>query len=390
MNSFPINLLITAAAMLAIVIIVITLKRRAEKALANLRESEERYRLLVINSHEMIASHRPDGVYEFVSPTAKTLTGYASEELVGKSWYDFFHPDERSLLCERVNEVALQKKHSLTLDHQFCQKGGGYIWMETAVQPILDVNKKVVRLQNSSRDISERKRIEQVKDDFINTVSHELRTPLTIIKGSISNLKDGVVGPLTEKQAHVVETTSRNVDRLGKIVTNLLDLARLESGKGKINRKQISAATIILEAVGNFQEVARARSLLLQTDLSPTLPIFYADPDLIAQVLTNLLNNALRFAKQRVTVKAMATELSMQVGVLDDGPGIPELDQKLLFSKYEQLYRPTGGGYKGTGLGLAICKEIIDEHQGKIWVESAPGQGAKFFFSVPLDLRSRS
>lgn len=390
LDARSLNLVIMGMAVLAIITIVVSLRRRAEKALANLRESEERYRLLIINSRDMIASLRPDGVFDYVSPTAHSLTGYDAKDLVGSNWYHYIHPEERELCQEKVRSVVLEGKSALTLEHRFCRKEGAYLWLETVIQPVLDLNRKILRFQNSSRDVSERKRIEQMKDDFMSTVSHELRTPLTVIKGAISNLKDGVMGALTEKQAHVVETTSRNVDRLARLIHDLLDLSRLESRKSRVNRCQVRFDELIREICHNFSTMANDRRILLDPDIPAQLPSCYADPDLMTQVLTNLVHNALRFAKEKVVMQCRVMERYLRVGVFDDGPGILLEDQKLLFSKFEQLVRPTAGaGYKGTGLGLAICKEIIDEHKGKIWVESTPGQGAKFYFSVLLDLRSQ-
>ncbi|MBI4126944.1 MAG: HAMP domain-containing histidine kinase [Deltaproteobacteria bacterium] len=239
-------------------------------------------------------------------------------------------------------------------------------------------------------DITERKRLEQLKDSFVSTVSHELRTPLSIIKGAVGNLRDGIVEPLSSAQSVVVEMINRNVDRLTRIINDVLDLSRLESGATSIHRQEVPVAPLLHEAITSFQRIAEERGLMLEEDVSAGLPPLDADPDLMAQVLTNLLDNALRFAKERVVVEARLVPEEkgaspvVQMTVVDDGPGIVVAERGKLFSKFHQLHRPRGGsGYKGTGLGLALCREIVTQHGGTIGVEGHEAQGSRFWFQIP-------
>lgn len=243
------------------------------------------------------------------------------------------------------------------------------------------------------RDVSERKRIEQMKDEFISTVSHELRTPLAIVKGAIANLKDGIAGPLDERQSRVVEISYRNVERLSRLINDLLDLSRLESGKSRIQRRLVSTTHLFSEVIQNFQSEADEKNLRLLPQIESGVADIYADYDMVMQVLNNLMNNALRFAKNQVVLHArpVASQTSesekqhyVMLSVCDDGIGIEPDSMKLLFNKFQQINRPMGGaGYKGTGLGLAICREIVDLHQGRIWAESSVGEGTQFHFEVP-------
>ncbi len=239
-------------------------------------------------------------------------------------------------------------------------------------------------LRMYASDITERKRLEQLKDEFISTVSHELRTPLTIIKGAISNLEDGIVGTLSAPQLQIVKMANRNIARLTRIINDLLDLSRLESGKAKIARGQLALPALITDTLQDFRAEATARGITLTCDSTPQLPEVFADRDLIAQVLTNVLNNALRFAVKKIAIRARPARTGVQLSIIDDGPGIDVDEQGKLFNKFEQLHRAQGGaGYKGTGLGLAICKEIMHHHEGKIWVESSPSHGATFHLLLP-------
>lgn len=233
--------------------------------------------------------------------------------------------------------------------------------------------------------------LNQFKDTIVATVSHELRTPLSILKAAIGNLKDGVVGSLSDQQRRVAEIADQNIGRLEKVVEGLLDLFRLESGKQVLQLRSIDAASLVSALVTELCSVASERHLVIKTDLCKNLPAIPADPDLLTEVLLNLFNNALRFSKSTIEMKvgmendAAGGKKSIQISVIDDGPGIPKERLQTIFEKFNQIERTAGTrGYKGTGLGLAICKEIVEQHQGRIWAESELGQGAQFHFTVPI------
>ena len=255
------------------------------------------------------------------------------------------------------------------------------------------------RVVHLTAEINEKSRVEKLKDEFISIVSHEMRTPLTIIKGAVSNLKDGIVGDLNEKQIKVLDTTNRNIDRLARIINDLLDLSRLESGKTKIHRRKLELTALIDEIISNFSNAASERNIQIESEIPHGLPAVFADGDMIVQVLTNLIQNALRYAKSKITIRGYKENLRpdiagkadknyqemIKIGVIDDGTGIAKNDLALLFNKFEQINRPEGGsGYKGTGLGLAICKQIITLNHGKIWANSDTGKGAEFYFLLPV------
>lgn len=237
----------------------------------------------------------------------------------------------------------------------------------------------------SFRDVTKPKQLERLKDEFISVIAHELKTPLTIFKGTISNLIDEIYGPLQERQTTAVVRMELQCQRLEKIITNLLDLSRLESGRAKINRRMVDPIGLVQESVQTFGSMAQARKISLKQTLPPSVPRIHADPDMLGQVLMNLLSNACRYAKGEVEVVLKIEDEAVMVKVIDDGPGISPEHLESIFDKYEQINRPTGGnGYKGTGLGLAICKEIIAQHNGKIWAASRPGEGSRFYFTLPI------
>lgn len=238
----------------------------------------------------------------------------------------------------------------------------------------------------SFRDITERKQLDRLKDEFLGTVSHELRTPLSIIKVALDNLNDNAIR--TEQgQAEAIQMITRNTNRLSRMIDNLLDISRLESGRVKIKLQSIKLNPLIQEVIHNLDVEAQEKHIHFKIKLPEVLPSATADPDMLEQVMYNLLDNALRFAKEQVEICAQCNDSAIEVTVTDDGPGIPTEEISTLFNKFIQVRRPIGGsGYKGTGLGLAICKQILQVHNGKIWVESSPGSGARFHFTLPVRL----
>jgi signal transduction histidine kinase len=244
------------------------------------------------------------------------------------------------------------------------------------------------QLKRLQTEIAEGLRVVSVKTRFMNHVSHELRNTLSMLTTAAFCLKDGLAGPLTPRQMRLVDVISRNVERQTRMIENVLDLARFQSGKLQIRPRPVDVNAVIAALVEEYGLTGAAAKLQVNIDggLSPVL----GDPDLIAQVLRNLVENALRFARQKVVVSASrAGAQAVSVSVSDDGAGIPPERLGELFTDFVQLARPASGGganapgYKGTGLGLAICKEIVEGHRGSIWAENLPGHGARFSFILP-------
>ncbi|MBI3299592.1 MAG: hybrid sensor histidine kinase/response regulator [Elusimicrobia bacterium] len=259
------------------------------------------------------------------------------------------------------------------------------------------------RMQQLKAEIKERRRMDKVKDELMSAVSHEMRSPLTIIKAAAINLEDSSLGPLTQDQTMMLNLQRANIERLQKILDRILDLSRLESGRARLQPLRVDAAAAVAETVSSYRLLAAESGIELVLNLPHEPLAVRADPGMFAQVLGNLLENALRFARSRVSVgveqdadegapagrgdpggAAVLTERAcVRFSVGDDGRGVPEGRLGEVFEKFVQIDRLEGGGYKGTGLGLAICKEIVTRHQGRIWAESAPGAGARFVFTLP-------
>lgn len=342
-----------------------------EKTQNQIRNSEEWFRILF--------EYAPDAIFlndvagRLIDANRKTLLllGQTKEEVIGKTL------KELHLLLEKKDAKA--KSHELL----FAPLAAEALILEIQSFPITFKDQDIVL--NIARDITERKSLEKMKEEFVFTVSHELRTPLSIVKAFLGNLQAGTAGPLNEKQSEILETSVRNVNRLTRLINDLLDFSRLESGKAKMNRKASAMIPLLEETLDNFKEKSKSLNIELHKDLPASLPTLYIDPDMIIQVVFNLLDNAFRFAKSKVSLSCCLKGENLEVKVSDDGQGIDPQGLSLLFNKFQQIDRPAGGaGYKGTGLGLVICKEIVQLHQGQIWAESEVGAGASFHFTLPL------
>lgn len=249
------------------------------------------------------------------------------------------------------------------------------------------LSRRLIELERLQAELQRRRQVEEFKDQVISSVSHELRSPLTVVKAAIANLWDGLAGPLSEPQAQLVYIALRNTHRLNRLIENFLDLSRLEAGKIQAHPQALDARRLAKETVEGLRLAFGAEKRHdIRLDLPEDLPSLHADPDLFQQVLNNLLDNALRYARSWVSVRARPIEGGSEVRftVSDDGPGIPPERLGDLFNKFVQVNRPpAGGGYKGTGLGLALCKELVAMNGGRIWAESPSGEGGVFHFTMP-------
>ncbi|MFL5355093.1 ATP-binding protein [Archangium sp.] len=241
------------------------------------------------------------------------------------------------------------------------------------------------RFTSYVRDITERKEVERLKNEFVSTVSHELRTPLTSIRGSLGLLEGGILGELPPQAQDMVRIARTNTERLIRLINDILDLEKIESGKLELKLQPVETAEVIEATFTGVQVTADAARVRLRAQAEGAGPV-RADRDRLIQVLTNLVSNAIKFSPpdHQVEVRA-ARDARGQVrfSVVDQGPGIPLDKRSRLFGKFQQLDSSDTRSKGGTGLGLAISQAIIEQHGGRIEVHSEPGQGATFTFSLP-------
>jgi PAS domain S-box-containing protein len=235
------------------------------------------------------------------------------------------------------------------------------------------------------RDITNEVAAEATKSEFIAAISHELRTPLTSIQNSVSNILAGVTGKVNDKTRHYLELMNGDCHRFTDLINDLLDIAKLEAGNMPITQRVMSMGSLVQNTSQELEEAARSADITLTCEVEQDVCPVYADVKRIRQVLTNLLRNAIQYTPGGGTVTVSVHDRGSDIvtEVADTGVGISLELQKQMFTKFYQVARQAGPGSKGNGLGLAICKGIIAVHGGTLWLESQPGHGSRFFFSLP-------
>ncbi|MGA8161062.1 MAG: ATP-binding protein, partial [Acidobacteriaceae bacterium] len=235
----------------------------------------------------------------------------------------------------------------------------------------------------SFRDISQRYALDHMKDEFISTVSHELRTPLTSIRGALGLLSAGLLGEVSEKATSLLRIAVANSDRLVRLINDILDLERMQSGRAPLTFRRIALEELIRQAMETMQPMAEAEDVHLAFE--PVSVSVEADPDRMLQVMTNLLSNAVKFspAKSIVRVVIKNGPDGATVSVVDQGRGVPADKLESIFDRFQQVDASDSRQKGGTGLGLAICRTIMHQHGGRIWAEQNGSRGTTFRFFLP-------
>ena len=299
--------------------------------------------------------------------------------------------EARSLLPAPPPMIVLTGRGDRDVDLAVMNAGAAdYLEKEGLRPDILDRTiRYTLKHHRLVRDLEEAngklKELDRLKSEFLSTASHELRTPLAIIREFVSLVNDGVTGPVNSEQRDCLGSALSNCDRLGKIVDELLDLQRIESGRIDIDRTAVNPATLIRACVRDFTPSLEAKGQRIETTLEPAAPEVLCDAEAITQVLVNLLGNAHKFTPEggciRVAVRPGGAWVT--VAVEDSGPGIRASDREKIFDKFTQVNRRRGPGSHGTGLGLSICKKIVELHEGDIEIEDGELGGARFVFTLP-------
>jgi two-component system sensor histidine kinase/response regulator len=273
------------------------------------------------------------------------------------------------------------------------KKNGGIIYLSLSISPIREVGGKIVGFLRVAKDVTEKRRYERrlkeldkMKSDFVSNVSHELRTPLTSIKGSVDNMLDGLTGSLNEKQVRYLARIKSNSDRLSRLINDLLDLSRIESGRVEVRSTTLSLTALAEEVAEHLRSLAAEKLITIEVPSTNPQVTAWADRDKVTQILINLIGNAVKFTPQNGKVTVALEKNSddyVQISVDDTGPGILPEEKNKIFSKFYQLADVDKQKPKGSGLGLAISKALVEMHGGRIWVESEVGKGSTFSFTLP-------
>jgi PAS domain S-box-containing protein len=253
--------------------------------------------------------------------------------------------------------------------------------------PVLDQQERLLGRLLVFRDITREREVERMKNEFVSLVSHELRTPLTSIRGALQlALGRAKASELTPRTRELLGVSLNNSERLIRLINDILDISKIEQGPIRLQRAALDPAELCRVAAQGVAAFASGRGITVELGLPKGLPPISADRDRALQILTNLLSNAIKFSDsgQCVTLSAEADGAAVRFSVRDEGRGIAPEHHKRIFEKFQQIDSSSTRDVGGTGLGLAICKALVEEHGGRIWLDSAPGKGSTFTFIMPL------
>jgi PAS domain S-box-containing protein len=351
----------------------ITARRRAEEAL---RKSEELYHTLVRNfPNGAVFLFDQDLRYTIADGAGLAAIGLSKQALEGKTLGEAWPPDTcaiiephyRAALAGTMTTVEVPYANRVHLVHTL---------------PVKNEAGEIFAAMVMMQDITQRKEVERLKDEFISTVSHELRTPLTSLRGFAELMLEREFPP--DKRQRFLSIIHGETVRLTNLINDFLDLQRMESGRQIYHLDHVDVLELLRESIVLFQEADGKHALQLKA--AENLPLVAADKDRLRQVLSNLLSNAIKFSPDGgiVTVGARQEGGQVTVWVADQGVGIPPEALSRLFDKFFRVESSQTRHIGGTGLGLALVKEIIEAHQGLVWVESEPNRGSTFWFTLPL------
>ncbi|MDD5679623.1 MAG: HAMP domain-containing sensor histidine kinase [Candidatus Omnitrophica bacterium] len=240
-------------------------------------------------------------------------------------------------------------------------------------------------LQRLKIALKHEEELNRLKSVFVANVSHELKNPLGLIKEALSLILEGFAGETNPRQKGIIESGKRNTERLIRLVTDLLDLSKIEAGKMELRSDKTDIVLLVNEILKDHEAEISKKALVLKKDIQQNVGLVQADKDKLMEVMINLLNNAIKYTPSgSIAVNLSGDEKEVRFEIVDTGPGIPQEDIKKIFDKFERV---TAEKKEGTGLGLSIAKDIIELHKGKIWVESTVGKGSKFIFILPRDFK---
>ena len=360
----------------------ITARKLAEQAL---RESEARLRGLFELSPVGIALNDMEtGDFVEINDALLAPSGYTREEFVRLSYWDVTPREYEAMESVQLENLRRDGYYG-PYEKEYIRKDGSRYPVLLRGMRISDVKGKAY-IWSIIEDITERKRVERMKNEFISVVSHELRTPLTAISGSLGLMLGGALGPISDGMASLLKIAQSNSQRLGYLINDLLDMEKLVAGKMQFDMQVQSFRPLLEHAVEANRDYGAAKRVALQLNEPVPEVLIRVDAMRFQQILSNLLSNAIKFSPDgsMVTITADTSRGFARVTVTDEGPGIPAKFRNRIFQKFSQADSSDSRQKGGTGLGLAITKELVQRMDGKIDFESEEGKGASFWFCLPV------
>ncbi len=350
-----------------------------------LRESEGRYRDLYEEAPSAYLSVGTDGYISQANRSAAELLGYSLDELTGKPVFDLYAdtPNGKAK-AQKVFQRFLDGEEIRGDELEICRADGSNVWVSLSARPIRDKEGRVVASRSTLVDITERKKLDQLKDDFIGLVSHELRSPLTVITGAVNTALTEAERLSPEETRQLLRDAALEADSLSHLLGNLMELSRIQADRLFLFTEPISIEKVIQDTIEKIERLSSAHQFVV--DIPRELPSVYADELRMERILYNLLENAVKYSPQggEIRIFVKPREKHLVIGISDQGIGIPRADQAKLFKPFQRLEDSRPDKVNGSGLGLSVCRRLVEAHGGQIWVESESGKGSTFFFTLPL------
>lgn len=342
-----------------------------------------------------IAEVNVQGRVIHVNQAYAEMNGYNETELIGDEWWQLIVPEDRQRALNAYQVMMVSDRAEV----EVCaiRKNGTIFDRKIVLVKAYNDQKVFVGHYCFTQDISSRREVDRLKDEFVSIVSHELRTPLTSIAGALDLISSGILQTRPEQAHRMVTIAAQNTERLVRMINDILDMERIKSGKISMERQVCDLAMVLQESVDVMQMMADSAFVKLKLD-TPTVMVSI-DRDRIIQVLTNLLSNAIKFSEMHTDISIEATILdpvssnhpvvlqldqpAVLVAIRDRGRGIPHDKLVTIFEPFKQVDASDSRQKGGTGLGLAICRSILQQHHAPLWVESTMGQGSTFYFALP-------
>jgi PAS domain S-box-containing protein len=354
------------------------------RVLSTAREQRAQLEEIILNTHDGIVLLSRDGGILTWNPAMERITGLPAREVTGRPWTQVMRFEDAVDLRPQEREDPERSRHDVLA--AFARPNGAQRWMRYARNPIMDQQQVVKASVVVARDATREIETERLRAELLGAVSHELRTPLTPLKGFLYSLSQGTIEDSPEARQDCYRRMLNQADRLERLLNDLLEATRLDAGRPELDTRVADLSRLVTREVDHYRPLHPNRDIEV---LTPELVRALCDPFRVAQVLSNLLTNAFKYAPPptpiRVTVRPEGLEAV--VSVRDEGPGIPLVDHGRVFERFQQV----GGGVLrragGVGLGLYIAKQLVEAMNGRLWLDSEPGAGSTFSFSLPLASR---
>ncbi len=342
---------------------------------------------IVESSEDAVIGKTLDGIIVSWNPSAQRMYGYTPEEVVGLPVSIIMPPDRQGELPEILEKIRNGKRvaHFETVRRR---KDGTDLRVSLSVSPIKDHSGNIIGASAVARDITERYELDRRKNEFLSLASHELRTPVAVIRGFAQLGLKFATERGDQKLIHALQGINDNTTHIMRLVSDLLDVSRIERASLPIHPEELDLRDLAQKAIEDMKLLTP--DFICSLDMPPEPVIVRADSHLIRQVINNLIENAIKYSGEEPKVEVKVAQVGDEAitSVRDFGIGVPVVEHGSIFDRFYRASNVSPRSRNGLGLGLYIARDIVQRHNGRVWLDSAPHQGSTFYFSLPLVVRS--